>query len=86
MATGRKVTLGAATATKIADGGVGQRNVKIKTALTDLVIGSSDVSATVGFVTTAAWAHPGTDVQVDAGDLWAFSTAGGDVYLYDPDR
>ena len=86
MASGRKVTLAAATATKIADGGPGYRPCKIRTALTDLVIGGSDITATVGYVTAAAWAHPGVDVNVGVQDLYAFSTTGGDIYIFDPDR
>lgn len=86
MAMGRKVTLSAGAATKIADGGVGYRNVKIRTALTDLVVGGSDITGAVGYVTAAAWAHPGVDVQISTADLYAFSTAGGDVYIFDPDK
>lgn len=87
MASGRKVTLTAATATKIADGGPGYRPIKIRTALTDLVIGGSNaITATDGYVTAAAWAHPGVDIQVGVQDLYAFSTTGGDIYIFDPDR
>jgi len=81
----RKVTLVAATATKIVTGGVGARSVMLKTALTDLCLGeSAALTATGGYAFAAAI----TNVTVPTGndDLWAFSTTGGDIFVLYPEN
>lgn len=82
---GKKVTLVAATATNVASSPAGGNyTVKLKSALTDIVAGGPNVSATVGYAFAAAVA--GTDIFCGRDDLWLFSTTGGDVFLLYPEN
>lgn len=82
---GQKVTLTAATATKIATGGVGNVSCLVKTALTDLCFGgSSALTSANGYATGAALTN--LSVPIGKDDLWAISAAGGDIYVLYPEN
>ena len=83
---GSKITLAAATATKIASAGTGSNTVKFRTALTDLALGGPTVTVATGYAPGAAVAAPGIDIYVGGDDLYAISTAGGDVYVLYPEN
>lgn len=76
---GQKITLVAATATKIVTGGPGHRTVTYRTALTDTALGGPTVTVAGGYAFPAA----PTNVSIDIGsdDLWAISTGGGDIFV-----
>ncbi len=81
---GQKITLSAGSGGILAPGGVGGRTILIKTALTDLVLGGTGVTSATGYATAAALSN--VSVQVGANDLVGISTAGGDVFVLDPEN
>ena len=81
---GLKITLVAATPTKIASGGVGNRSVQIGSALTDLVLGGPTVTSATGFL--VADLDPPIAFDCGRDDLWAISATGGVIYVLYPEN
>lgn len=79
MASSAKTTLVAATATRIASAGVGGTRVLVKTALTDVYIGSANVTSdgAASYGALAAGVNGPYDIE---GDLYAISAGGGVIY------
>lgn len=75
-----KITLTAATATKLATAGVGT-NVIIATALTDLYLGDSTVTSDGTTSFKVGTISLPTSLGPIEGELWGISATGGAVYL-----
>ena len=81
---GTKITLVAATATKIVTGGVGSRSVFIESALTDVVLGGPTVTSATGCLVGDL--SPGLTFPTGNDDLWAVSATGGVIYVLYPEN
>jgi hypothetical protein len=74
-----KVTLAAATVTKIVTGQPGSRTVLFRTALTDCALGGASVTVASGYPFPAAPTN--VSIPIGSDDLYAISTGGGDVFF-----
>lgn len=74
-----KVTLVAATATKIVSGQPGNRTMLYRTALTDTAIGGVGVTVASGYAFPAAPTN--VSIPIGSDDVYAISTGGGDIFF-----